>query len=395
MQIFWGISKPIVRGDAAMFAFTKLGKHLLDNGEGWFFASDNILAEPDPTRVHWQMLPDGEHGLRDERFGSVQEEHNIVPLANGDLYCIYRTTTGSPCQAYSRDGGHTWTTPEHATYSPGGRKIKHPRACPKIWRTAEGKFLLWFHNHGGTTFEGRNPAWIAGGVERDGYIHWSQPEVLLYEDDPKARLSYPDLIEQDGRFWVTETQKTVARVHAVDRTVLDGMWRQAAGNRMADLLPQPAVELGSKQLRSGHAAMPQLPALEDGSGFSIELLIAGGAPAAGQVMLEAMDEQGRGWRVTAADSESLRFEMSDGKIKAQWCSDAGSLAEPGVHHVVITVDGGPKLITFVVDGVLGDGGTQRPAGWGRFDARLSGLPRQRENQNRRAGRRSHHVPEGL
>ena len=41
-----------------------------------------------------------------------------------------------------------------------------------------------------------------------------------------------------------------------------------------------------------------------------------------------------------------------------------------LHHVVITVDGGPKIITFVVDGVLGDGGDQRQFGWGRFSPTL-------------------------
>jgi hypothetical protein len=37
---------------------------------------------------------------------------------------------------------------------------------------------------------------------------------------------------------------------------------------------------------------------------------------------------------------------------------------------VITVDGGPKIITFVVDGVLCDGGTERQFGWGRFSPTL-------------------------
>jgi hypothetical protein len=40
------------------------------------------------------------------------------------------------------------------------------------------------------------------------------------------------------------------------------------------------------------------------------------------------------------------------------------------HHVVIVVDGGPKIITFVVDGVLGDGGEERQFGWGRFSPNL-------------------------
>jgi hypothetical protein len=38
--------------------------------------------------------------------------------------------------------------------------------------------------------------------------------------------------------------------------------------------------------------------------------------------------------------------------------------------VVATVDGGPKIITFVVDGVLCDGGDERQFGWGRFTPNL-------------------------
>ena len=34
--------------------------------------------------------------------------------------------------------------------------------------------------------------------------------------------------------------------------------------------------------------------------------------------------------------------------------------------MVITVDGGPKIITFVVNGVLNDGGDARQFGWGRY-----------------------------
>ena len=37
---------------------------------------------------------------------------------------------------------------------------------------------------------------------------------------------------------------------------------------------------------------------------------------------------------------------------------------------MITVDGGPKIITFMVDGVLCDGGDQRQFGWGRYSPTL-------------------------
>jgi hypothetical protein len=41
-----------------------------------------------------------------------------------------------------------------------------------------------------------------------------------------------------------------------------------------------------------------------------------------------------------------------------------------LHHVAIIVDGGPKVICFVVDGRLCDGGEFRQYGWGRFSPYL-------------------------
>ncbi|MCH5374861.1 MAG: glycoside hydrolase [Planctomycetes bacterium] len=105
VQMFWGIDKPNIVGTDALFAFTKLGKYMLERGEGWVFRSDNLLSETDPDRIRWELLPDGEHGIQHATFGSIQEEHNLVPIGDRDLYCVYRTTKGFPCQSYSRDGG--------------------------------------------------------------------------------------------------------------------------------------------------------------------------------------------------------------------------------------------------------------------------------------------------
>lgn len=79
VQIFWGISKPIITDGSAIFAFTKLGKHLLDNGEGWFFRCDNILTETEPDNLRWEMLPDGDHGLRTAvRLGAGRAQHRAA-----------------------------------------------------------------------------------------------------------------------------------------------------------------------------------------------------------------------------------------------------------------------------------------------------------------------------
>jgi len=368
VQIFWGIGKPITLGDSMIFAFSKCGKYLIDRSEGWFYRSDNILTQPDVNRITWQLLPDGDLGLKNPKFGEVQAEQNIVPMGDGSIYCMYRTVTGYPCDAYSRDRGHTWTMPQHAAYTPGGKRMKNPRACPRIWRTGNGRYLFWFHNHSGKTYEGRNPAWISGGLERDGKICWSQPEILLYDPLPDTRMSYPDLIEQHGHYWITETNKTIARVHQVDKSLLEGLWQQ--GTRSSVAREGLALQAGHRQLLDGQIDMPAGLDLEEQSGLSLDFWIELATLSEGQTILDGRDAAGRGILLRTGPQATIRIELGDGRSQASWDSDPGLLAEGRLHHVAIIVDSGPQIITFVVDGTLCDGGDARQYGWGRYDAPL-------------------------
>ena len=54
--------------------------------------------------------------------------------------------------------------------------------------------------------------------------------AVLYAKDPKVRISYPDFIWDNG-LYITETQKTTARVHAVPGALLRSLW--AEGNASA------------------------------------------------------------------------------------------------------------------------------------------------------------------
>jgi len=384
VQIFWGIGKPITFDNTMIFAFSKCGKYLIDRSEGWFYRSDNILTEPDVNKIDWQLLPDGDVGLKNPDYGDVQAEQNIVPMNDGSIYCMYRTAGNHPCHAYSRDGAHTWTMPEYATYTPGGRRFKNSRACPKVWKASNGKYLFWFHHHGAhkNPYRGRNPAWLSGGIEKDGFIHWSQPEIVLYDTDPKnclfdpktgtpgpgGGMSYPDLIEQDGKYWITETQKTLARVHPIDPTLLEGLWNQGTAKEVVE--KGLVVNLGPEESKKGEVAMPSLPSLAEGGGFAVDFWITLDELASGQVVLDSRDSSGKGLAVSTTEHGTLRIEMNDGENRGFWECDR-ELLKPGTrHHVAIIVDGGPKVISFVVDGVLCDGGEASTYGWGRFTPEL-------------------------
>lgn len=234
VRFFWGVGKPVDVGGAMMLGFAKVGRFgegFMAESEGWFLRCENILTETDPDRLRWQTLPEGDRGLRSPG-GPVADEANLTSLSDGSLFCTYRTTDGHPCHAYSRDGGRTWTPPEYMTTHPGGPKVPHPRAANLVRRLDggpwAGRFVYWFHNHGGRGYEGRNPAWMMGGVERDSprgkVIHWGRPVAMLYDRDPSVRISYPDFVWDDGRLYITETQKTVARVHEIPEGLLASLW---------------------------------------------------------------------------------------------------------------------------------------------------------------------------
>ena len=358
---FWGVDKPKVHGGNVLFAFTKLQGYDFGNGEGWVFRSNNILTETDVSKIHWEMLPRGEHGIHRPDFGSTQEENTMVPLDDGSWYMIYRTEKGFAGSTYSHDGGKTWSEPEKAVYRPGGRVIKQPRANIKPWKTSEGKYLLWYHNNSRPGWVGRNPAWLCGGYERDGRIYWSEPEIVLYDEDPEVRFSYPDLIEHRGRFWLSETNKLIARTHALDPEMLEGLWNQ---HRLCAVTKKGLV----MEWKDGPTpTMPKLPDLSKDGGFSLEIDFTPDKIVAGQVLLDATEENGRGVLLRTAKDAALELVLSDGKKTRTAPSDPGTLVAGKRCHVVVTVDGAPNIVTFVVDGVLQDGGSHRHRGWTRFD----------------------------
>jgi Concanavalin A-like lectin/glucanases superfamily/BNR repeat-like domain len=377
---FWGVGKPIVDRGKMWFGFAKVGKWgnpgTMVESQGCFMRSDNILTERDPNKIQWTLLPDGDQGLRAPK-GPVSDEANPVALSDGSLYATYRTIDGYNCHAYSRDGGHTWTPSEYATYTPGGRRIKHSRAANFVKKFSNGKFLLWYHNHGGEAvnaakwdyYFNRNPAWVCGGIEKGGFIYWSEPEILLYDENPDTRMSYPDFVEDGERFFVTETQKTIARVHEIDRSLLDGLWDQQQNRTLA----RRGMVLEVKG--PGEFDLPRLPGLTDGGGFTLDFRVRFRELSPGQVLFDARDASGRGIAITTTDRSTLQILLNDGQTTSTWDSDPGtypgSLRVGYWQHITVVVDSGPRIITWIVDGVLNDGGAVRDFGWGRFSPALT------------------------
>lgn len=403
IQYFWNVGRAFADEKSAYVPIHKVGgfgEGFFTTSEGALLQSPDLLTVSDPSKAKWLTLPDGEIGLRTPAHngGPIAEEQNLVVLSDGSFFCVYRTIDGYPAYTYSRDKGHTWEPPQYMRYA-DGRLMKHPRAANFVWKCENGKYLYWFHNHGGVfirnhpnrrniAYEDRNPAWVSGGIEVDSpkgkIIQWSQPEVLLYDDDPLIRMSYPDLVEDKGNYYITETQKDIARVHQINPKLLNGLWAQFENNKETD--EGIILHWSDKTKTAQMVTMPALPdfvkrdpARMDGgsmilrNGFSIDLVFNLKNLNEGQVLLDTRKPAGKGWFVGINDKKALEITLNDGKVQSSWSCDVNMLKPGKDHHATIIVDGGPKMISFVVDGVFHDGGDTRQFGWGRFNPHLKSV----------------------
>ncbi len=390
VQIMWGVGKPIDVGNGMMFGFTKLGRYMQDLGEGWFFYSKNINAEREVEKLRWEMLPRGDRGVRNPAFGSIQEEHNLVRLNNGSLYAVYRTRMGYMANSVSADGGVTWSLPKIVRYA-DGRPIKNPRANPRIWKTNRGTYLLWHHNHSGDSFWDRNPAWLSGGVEKNGVILWSQPEIVLYDDDTtreSGRFSYPDFIEEDGKYWLTATNKVRGQVHEIDPMLLQGLWGQFKNTESSTeglfFNLDESKPTGSKvdvQLPTRFSADDKKGFFDSRSergGLTIDFSVRLNESKPGQILIDSRNSHGNGILVRTTGYRQIELVISNGEHTSSWSTDPGLLDVVNQHHITAIIDNGPNIIMWVVNGLLHDGAKSRQYGWGRYDKSLGkiyGSPR--------------------
>ncbi|MDD6882866.1 MAG: sialidase family protein [Eubacteriales bacterium] len=342
VRFFWNVGRPLRVGTEAYLTLHKIGQFGAFGGyeksEGAILHSPDVLTLEDPANAVWETLPDGEIGLRAPE-GPVAEEQCLTQLSDGSFFCVYRTIAGSGAFSYSRDLGHTWTKPDFMRY-PDGRRMKHPRAANFVWKLNNGCYLYWFHNNGGCWYNGRNPVWVSLGREWDApdgkRIAWSDPEILLYDDQRDTRISYPDLVEVDGRYFISQTQKTIARVNEIDGRLIAGMMHPVA--------PEDGAPLGDTFQNCGE-------------GFTLQGTVE---TDSGEV-LRMEGEDGALIRLDARESRVF-LTVHDGECATLAFSD---VMTPGKHHVAVIVDAQAKIVMFVVDGVLSDGG-DRPRGWFRM-----------------------------
>lgn len=366
-------------------------------------ASPNMLTEPDPQRIVFETWPRSDTGLQTLNT-QLAEEGGLVPLGGaGSLYYAIRSFDGFVGVATYNHTTGLWRDRQRAVYAgQPNRFLKNPNGPLAIRRfpvtnTTDG-YLLVFYNRGMpadarglqvASWGLRNPYFLAGGaLQPDGSLAWSQPEVLLYALDSTSRIGYPDLFQDPGtgRLHITETNKIVPRVHAIDPALVAGLWAQLGlGPSLA--LPTGAVLNLTCPAGPTVPAPPLWPAFATNSGSSssaasaatpqavtIDLWLASLPTAAGSVLdCTATTSGGSGFQLSyTAANRTFRMELVDTHHgRASLDSDPLPAAPAGAVHVAFVVDGPANMVLSAVNGSLGDGAAAQQQGF--FFAPVSAL----------------------
>ena len=366
VRFFWNVGKPFFRNGTAYVTLHKVGQMgagFYQQSEGVLLASSNLDTESDPEKIIWETLPDGDTGLRAPAGGGpIAEEQNCVVLSDGSICCSYRGIDGYGAEAYSRDGGHTFEPPHYKLHY-DGTPLKNPRACNVVWKYAPGKYLYWFHNHGGpfirklaecgeecgkSPYSDRNPVWICGGTEVETAngleLRWGDPEILLYDVNPEIRMSYPDFLADGGRFFISETEKAVAGVHEIPQSFLDGLFQ-----------PREAAPL----FRSAEGKIRVEPLPPDRI-LSFHFVLRRDEPG---VWCRSFDPDGFGCEFGMDPERRLYLDWVEPQQRACIVSER---IKKGVHEAEFVLDPMAGIVSFYVNGRFCDGGEEKQFGWQRF-----------------------------
>ena len=96
------------------------------------------------------------------------------------------------------------------------------------------------------------------------------------------------------------------------------------------------------------------------------------------MLFDSRGEEGRGLFVQLTDKGTVSLHMvsyaydppgsreGNGMVASACTCDRCLLTVGRLHQILFIVDGGPKLMSVMIDGVLCDGGDERQYGWSRF-----------------------------
>jgi len=164
-----------------------------------FMRFDNIDANPEVAdiRITWSAFDKLAITVPFPGHPEVSacQEPSIVRLPDGRLFCVMRTSAGSPFWTMSSDDGQTWSPAERLRQSDDGEPLLHPLSPCPIYdmggnAAGSGRYALFIHNHDGhyqgfgptDTSYHRRPVYLVPGRYQPGAkqpVWFDQPRYFM------------------------------------------------------------------------------------------------------------------------------------------------------------------------------------------------------------------------
>ncbi len=118
-----------------------------------FMRFENIDDNPEPKDLEISFFMTGDDALQVPLIGHddvpVAQEPSIVKLPDNRLFCVMRTTQGSPYYSISNDEGESWSKPSVLLFGDNSDRVLHPCSPCPIYEIGQGKYVFFYHNHDG------------------------------------------------------------------------------------------------------------------------------------------------------------------------------------------------------------------------------------------------------
>jgi len=157
-----------------------------DDGVTW---REVLLPSPPPHRVEWPH-----EGVRWQNYGC---EPTVVELSGGRLWMLIRTSQDHHYEAFSADGGESWTTPAPS-------RFYAPITKPLLFRMRDGRLLVVWNNS--TPLPELNHAAQPGlnrseceGRSEDFFTNRDVIHAAISADDGKTWRGFRELYLNDRR----------------------------------------------------------------------------------------------------------------------------------------------------------------------------------------------------
>ncbi len=375
-RFMWNVARPFIDGDDLYIMVGKpflgvRGQYNFETSRGVLLVARGIVKDPHTPFI---TLPEGAKELLPRPGDRITEEHCCVKLSDGTLFCTSRTEKGYPLVFVSHDDGKSFTDgfiPKHV----GGMPVKQPRAANFLWKLKSGKYLYWFHNVGNMGYDFRNPAWCAPAFEIDTEcgkeLIYGQPEILFYHTGDRLSISYPDLVEYEGKLLITETQKFIARIHTVGERLQNALLNQ--DTVCARLEGIPMAELKEKGIpkqtysNKNHADREEWKEIVENGGTT---WIFEGTFKPGDSVISAYGRQRGGFKVNV-NSDGTLYCFASGEAANFTLESSINVCDGKKHHIAWITDTAACISYLVIDGIFDNGGNVSECGWCHVPRQLS------------------------